>query len=349
MQTTAAISSKPGTDGVRSSLQFYLQEISRTPLLTIAEEIALASRIRRGDRAARDHMIRANLRLVVKIVMDYKEFGLPLLDLISEGNIGLVKAVERFDPGKGGKLSTYAGWWIRQAVKRALATQGKTIRLPVHLVDKIAAMRRTALALTERFGREPTDEELAVELQIPTAKVALWKSVSARPASLDAQIGDEKGAWTFGEIVCDEHAPSPYECLRERNSTRDLHAMIDALEPREATIIRLRFGLDGDEGLTLEEVARQFGITRERIRQLEDLALRKLRRAMARHEKVCTRDDVEFEARQRERMAVIKEFIESRANKSSSSRPRVVHPRRRGRTCSTPDVAPPNVPMNRAA
>ena len=152
---------RPRRRSERSNLQLYLQEIGKTALLTIEEEITLAKRIRRGDKAARDHMIKANLRLVVKIAMDYKDFGLPLLDLISEGNIGLVKAVERFDPRKGGKLSTYAAWWIKQSIKRALANQSKTIRLPVHLVDKISQMRKTAMQLSERLGREPTDEELA--------------------------------------------------------------------------------------------------------------------------------------------------------------------------------------------
>ena len=343
MQSSDDIPTTPNAHDPCGSLQLYMREISRTPLLTIAEEVALADRIRHGDHAARDHMIRANLRLVVKIAMDYKECGLPLLDLISEGNIGLVKAVERFDPHKGGKLSTYAGWWIRQSVKRALATQGKTIRLPVHLVDKIAGLRRTAMALMERLGREPSDEELAAELQIPTARVALWNSVSTRPASLDAQMGNDEDAWTFGEIVRDEHAPNPYDCLREKNSTRDLHAMIAALEPREAKIIRLRFGLDGDEELTLEQVAQQFGITRERIRQLEALALKKLRRAMARQEKVRTRDEIELEARQREGMAVIKEFIESQANKASSKPTRILCWRRRRRAGAA------RVSMNRAA
>ena len=176
----------PAAPSDRSNLQIYLQEIGKTALLTIDEEISLAKRIRRGDKAARDHMIKANLRLVVKIAMDYKDFGLPLLDLISEGNIGLVKAVERFDPRKGGKLSTYAAWWIKQSIKRALANQSKTIRLPVHLAkfDKISKMRKMAMVLSERLGREPTDEELAMELQIPTSKVAHLKSVSVRPASL---------------------------------------------------------------------------------------------------------------------------------------------------------------------
>src|SRR5688572_25588696 len=230
--------------GDRSNLQLYLQEIGKTALLTIDEEISLARRIRRGDKSARDHMIKANLRLVVKIAMDYKDFGLPLLDLISEGNIGLIKAVERFDPRKGGKLSTYAAWWIKQSIKRALANQIKTIRLPVHLVDKISKMRRMAMQLTEQLGRKPTDEELAAELQIPTSKVAHLKSVSVRPASLDAPIGEEGDSATFGEIVGDDNAVSPFEGLRDKNLNSDLHAMVASLDEREAEIIRLRFGLD---------------------------------------------------------------------------------------------------------
>jgi RNA polymerase primary sigma factor len=300
----------------RTNLQIYLQEIGKTALLTIDEEIALAKRIRRGDRSARDHMIKANLRLVVKIAMDYKDFGLPLLDLISEGNIGLVKAVERFDPRKGGKLSTYAAWWIKQSIKRALANQSKTIRLPVHLVDKISRMRRTAMQLSERLGREPTDEELAMELQIPTSKVAHLKSVSVRPASLDAPVGDEGDSATFGEIVGDENATSPYDHLRDKNLNLDLHSMVGSLDKREAEIIRMRFGLDGHDELTLEEVGRRFNVTRERIRQLEYIALGKMRRAMAKHEAVRNADDVEQEDRQRQRMTVIREFIESKALKS---------------------------------
>jgi RNA polymerase primary sigma factor len=299
----------------RSNLQLYLQEIGKTPLLTIADEIVLARRIRRGDRAARDHMIKANLRLVVKIAMDYKDFGLPLLDLISEGNIGLIKAVERFDPRKGGKLSTYAAWWIKQSIKRALANQSKTIRLPVHLVDKISRMRKTAMALSERFGREPTDEELAAELQIPTAKVAHLKSVSVRPASLDAPMGDETGSTTFGEIVGDDNAISPFEGLREKNLSADLHAMVDSLDQREAEIIRLRFGLDGADELTLEEVGKRFKVTRERIRQLEYIALNKMRKAMSRNESIRSVEEVQEEERSRQRMAVIREFVEAKNRK----------------------------------
>jgi len=296
----------------RSNLQLYLQEIGKTSLLTLDEEVTLAKRIRRGDKQARDHMIRANLRLVVKIAMDYKDFGLPLLDLISEGNIGLVKAVERFDPRKGGKLSTYAAWWIKQSIKRALANQSKTIRLPVHLVDKISKMRKTAMKLSEGLGREPTDEELAIELQIPTSKVAHLKSVSVRPASLDAPIGEDGDSSTFGEIVGDENASSPFENLRDKNLNLDLKAMVNSLEKREAEIIRLRFGLDGRDELTLEEVGRRFNVTRERIRQLEYIALGKMRKAMTENESLRTAGEVEEADKHRTRMSVIREFIESR-------------------------------------
>src|SRR4026208_1012366 len=192
-----------------TGIKIYLREIGQIPLLTPEQEIELAAKIKVGDKAARSLMIRSNLRLVVKIAHDYANLGLPLLDLISEGNIGLIKAVERFDPRKGGKLSTYAAWWIKQSIKRALANQSKTIRLPVHLVDKISKMRRTAMQLTEQLGREPTDEELAAELQIPTSKVAHLKSVSVRPASLDAPIGEDGDSATFGEIVGDDNAGRP--------------------------------------------------------------------------------------------------------------------------------------------
>ena len=299
----------------RSSLQLYMQEIAKTPLLTVEEEVILAKRIRRGNKAARDHMISANLRLVVKIAMDYKDFGLPLLDLISEGNIGLIKAVERFDPRKGGKLSTYAAWWIKQSIKRALANQSKTIRLPVHLVDKISKMRRTAMALTEVLGREPSDEELAIELGVPTSKVAHLKSVSVRPASLDAPMGDESDSSTFGEIVADDNAVSPFENLRAKNLSFDLQSMVDSLEPREAEIIKLRFGLEGHDELTLEEVGKRFRVTRERVRQLQNIALSKMRRAMAAKETQRSLEDIEEENRQRKRMEVIREFIEIKTRK----------------------------------
>ena len=299
----------------RSGLQLYLQEIVKTPLLTIAEEVQLARRIRRGDRAARNHMIQANLRLVVKIAHDYKDFGLPLLDLISEGNIGLIKAVERFDPRKGGKLSTYAAWWIKQSIKRALANQSKTIRLPVHLVDKISKMRRAALKLADEFGREPTDEEVAMELNIPVNKVAHLKSVSIRPTSLDAPIGEDGDSATFGDIVGDENATSPYENVQERNLKSDLNHMINSLDKREADILRMRFGLDGHDELTLEEVGKKFKVTRERVRQLQNLALQKIRKLMAKNEAQRSVEEIEQDERLRKRMEVLREFFESKAVK----------------------------------
>ncbi|MCC5025288.1 MAG: RNA polymerase sigma factor RpoD/SigA [Candidatus Synoicihabitans palmerolidicus] len=298
----------------RSHLQLYLQEIGKTALLTPKEEVKLANRIRKGDKAARDHMISANLRLVVKVAMDYKDFGLPLLDLISEGNIGLVKAVERFDPRKGGKLSTYAAWWIKHSIKRAVANQSKTIRLPVHFVDKIAKMRRTAMALTEELGREPTDEEIAIELQIPTNKVAHLKSVSVRPASLDAPVSEDGDSTTFGEIIGDENAVNPLDALKDWSDKSDLHHMIDQLEAREAEILRYRFGLDGYDELTLEEVGQQFKVTRERIRQLQNIALSKMRKAIASHEAQRSQVEIEIEQKRVAREDVIREFIEARAN-----------------------------------
>jgi RNA polymerase primary sigma factor len=293
----------------RSNLQLYLNEIRQTPLLTVQEEIKLAARIKRGDKAARDHMIKANLRLVVKIAYDYNQMGLPLMDLISEGNLGLIKAVERFDPAKGGKLSTYAAWWIKQCMKRALANQSKTIRLPVHLVDKISRMRKMIAKLTDELGREPENEEIAAELQIPTAKVALLKTVSVRPASLDAPVGEDNDSATLGDLVGDDNAVSPDFGLGEKNLREDLSAMVNALDPREASIIKMRFGLEGHKELTLEEVGKKFKVTRERIRQLEYLALSHLRKQMHYHNKQRTADEVEQETLAEQRAAGIREFI----------------------------------------
>jgi RNA polymerase primary sigma factor len=283
--------------GERSSLQLYLQEIGRVPLLKPEEEVALAKRIQKGDEAARQHMIRANLRLVVKIAHDYSHFGLPLLDLISEGNIGLMKAVGRFDPAKGGKLSTYASWWIKQSIKRALANQSKTIRLPVHLVDKIAKLRRTAMQMQEKLRREPTNEELAAELGLPVRKIAHLKTVSARPSSLDAPVGDEDST-ELGELVCDENEPTPFENLRGKNASQDIAAIVAKLDPREAEILSLRFGLNGERAKTLEEVGHFLGVTRERVRQLQNSALMKMRKAMIKLEKQHTADDPNEEVKE---------------------------------------------------
>jgi len=260
-----------------TAIKLYLREIGQVKLLTPQEEIDLAAKIKKGDKKAREQMIKANLRLVVKIAHDYEGFGLPLLDLISEGNIGLMKAVERFDPSKGGKLSTYGSWWIKQSIKRALANQSKTIRLPVHLVDKISKMRRVAMKLQEVFGREPTDEELAEEMGMTPSRVAQMRTAAIRPASLDAPIGDDESN-NYSEIIPDEAALTPYRQLEDSTVTKMLHEMVTTLDPREATILRYRFGLDGGPERTLEEVGEKFGVTRERVRQIQNIALNKLRK-----------------------------------------------------------------------
>jgi len=272
-----------GSYDADSAFKLYLREIGQVKLLTIQEEIDLAALIKKGDKKAREHMIKANLRLVVKIAHDYEGFGLPLLDLISEGNIGLMKAVERFDPSKGGKLSTYGSWWIKQSIKRALANQSKTIRLPVHLVDKISKMRRVSMKLQEVFGREPTDEELAEEMGMTTSRVAQMRTAAIRPASLDAPIGDDDSN-SYSEIIADENADTPYQQLEDQTMTLMLQDMVTTLDTREATILRYRFGLDGGNEKTLEEVGEKFGVTRERVRQIQNIALNKLRKMIERLE-----------------------------------------------------------------
>jgi RNA polymerase primary sigma factor len=266
-----------------SGLERYLREIGLIVLLTPQQEIELAKKIRNGDVAARERMINANLRLVVTIARDYANLGLPLLDLISEGNIGLTKAVGRFDPAKGAKLSTYAAWWIKQSIKRALANQSKTIRLPVHLVDKIAKMRRVSLQISEELGREPTDDELAEEIGMATGTIARLKSLGIRPASLDATIGDDDGT-EFREIIGDEETQTPFESLRDKNLLGEMDALLEVLDKREMRIISQRFGLGGGRPKTLEDVGKNFGVTRERIRQLQNIALAKLRRAFSKRE-----------------------------------------------------------------
>jgi RNA polymerase primary sigma factor len=265
--------------------QVYLRQIAQYPLLSPAQEVDLAAKIKKGNVAAKDEMIRANLRLVVKIARDYANLGLPLLDLISEGNIGLVKAVERFDPAKGGKLSTYGAWWIKQSIKRALANQGKTIRLPVHLVDKIAKIRRVGAGLSDELGREATDEEIAEEVGMNAAKVTQLKQAAIRPASLDAPVGEEDST-EFGELVGDTAAVDPYESLSDKNMQMEMGDVLEQLDDRERKIINSRFGLDGSEPITLEEVGDKFGVTRERIRQLQNIALGKMRKALSKRERM---------------------------------------------------------------
>jgi RNA polymerase primary sigma factor len=303
----------------RSPLRYYLDQIGKTPLLKPEEEAALARRVLKGDGEARQRMIQANLRLVVRIARDYEDFGLPFMDLISEGNVGLIKAVERFDPDKGGKLSTYAAWWIKQSIKRALASHGRSLRLPVHMVDRIAAMRRIIQRLTAELGREPTNDELCSVMELPVNKIAHLKTLANRSASLDAPVGEEGDA-TLGDLVKDEAAVNPYESLRGKSDRSDIEDLLKGLEPREAEIIRLRFGLDGEVPLTLEQVGVRFKLTRERVRQLEHLALMHLRRSMSDKERIRTTEEAATERKQAARNEVLREFFRAQRARDEKDR-----------------------------
>ncbi|MFT6862400.1 MAG: RNA polymerase primary sigma factor [Akkermansiaceae bacterium] len=268
-----------------SSIRVYMREIAKTTLLTPQDEIELAARIQKGDEKARARMIESNLRLVVKIAKDYTNYGVPLVDLISEGNMGLIRAVEKFDPKKGGKLSTYAAWWIKQSIKRALANQGKTVRLPVHLVDKLARVRRISALMAEELGREPTDTELSAELGIPRAKLALLRQASKQTRSLDEPTHDDNAS-NYGEQLADDRATDPLEALAQKGHLDELDVVLDTLNERETEIIGARFGLNGKRILTLEEIGRNFGVSRERIRQIQNVALNKMKKALKRKEAI---------------------------------------------------------------
>jgi RNA polymerase primary sigma factor len=258
------------------TLQLYLREIGQVKLLTPKEEIALARRIRRGDKMAREQMITANLRLVVKIARDYESFGLPLLDLINEGNIGLMKGVERFDPDKGAKLSTYASLWIKQAIRRALSNHSKTIRLPVHVVDKMTRIRRAEVKLREMLDREPTDEEVAENLGLRTHRVRQYREASRAPVSLDSPIGTDD-LTTISEHVADANAAAPFDEIVKDNDNELVQEVLATLDARESRILAMRFGLDNGRPKTLEDVGKRLGVTRERIRQIQEQALQKMR------------------------------------------------------------------------
>ena len=258
------------------TLQLYLREIGRVKLLTPAEEIMLAKRIRRGDKKAREQMITANLRLVVKIARDYEGLGLPLLDLINEGNIGLMKGVERFDSNKGAKLSTYASLWVKQAIRRALSNQSKTIRLPVHVLDKMTHIRRAEVKLREMLDREPTDEEVADNLGLNTRRIRQYREAARAPVSLDSPISISDST-SISEHVADANAAAPFDDIVKHNDSELMQEVLATLNARESRILSMRFGLDNGRPKTLEEVGERLGVTRERIRQIQEQALQKMR------------------------------------------------------------------------
>ena len=272
-----AVSEEYIKDIADDSVRLYLREIGKIPLITGEEEVALAKRIEVGDKSAKDALAEANMRLVVSIAKKYIGRGLDLLDLIQEGNTGLLRAVEKFDYTKGFKFSTYATWWIRQAITRAIADQARVIRIPVHMVETINKLIRTQRRLTSELGREPTPEELAKEMEMDVEKVLHIQKISQDTTSLDAAVGEDEDS-TLGEFIEDHETVSPvdaatYELLKEH-----INDTLSLLTPREQKILRMRFGLEDGKSHTLEEVGQEFGVTRERIRQIEAKALAKLRK-----------------------------------------------------------------------
>jgi RNA polymerase primary sigma factor len=257
-------------------VRMYLKEIGKVPLLTSEEEKELAERIQQGDEEAKKKLSEANLRLVVSIAKRYVGRGMLFLDLIQEGNLGLLKAVEKFDYSKGFKFSTYATWWIRQAITRAIADQARTIRIPVHMVETINKLLRVSRQLLQEYGREPSDEELAKEMQMPIDKVREIRKIAQEPVSLETPIGEEEDTH-LGDFIPDEDIPSPADAAAFTLLQEQLEEVLDTLAPREKMVLKLRFGLSDGKARTLEEVGDLFHVTRERIRQIEAKALRKLR------------------------------------------------------------------------
>ena len=261
---------------VDDPVRMYLREIGRIPLLTFDEELDLAKRILENDEEARKKLAESNLRLVVSIAKKYVGRGMLFLDLIQEGNMGLIKAVEKFDYTKGFKFSTYATWWIRQAITRAIADQARTIRIPVHMVETINKLIRTSRHLLQQMGREPTPEEIAQEMEIPVEKVMEIQKIAQDPVSLETPIGEEDDSH-LGDFIQDDDSPEPHDAASYTLLKEQLEEVMNTLTPREAKVLKLRFGLEDGKARTLEEVGKEFDVTRERIRQIEAKALRKLR------------------------------------------------------------------------
>jgi RNA polymerase primary sigma factor len=257
------------------SLDLYLRSIGRVPLLSAEEEVCLAKRIERGDVAAKQHMVEANLRLVVSIAKGYVGRGLTLLDLIQEGSLGLIRAVEKFDHRKGYKFSTYATWWIRQAMTRAIADKGRTIRMPVHMVERLNKVIHAERMLIQRLGREPSNTEIAAELQCPASDVREVLRMAQQPVSLDKPVGEEEDS-ALADFVQDDAAASPFEIASQALRRENVVRVLESLPPREREVIELRYGITGERQRTLEEVGRAFNITRERVRQIESRTLKRL-------------------------------------------------------------------------
>jgi RNA polymerase primary sigma factor len=269
------------------TLRIYLKEIKKVPLLTAQEEYELAKRIKAGDIKARMKMIEANLRLVINIAKKYSHYNVQMMDLVEEGNLGLMRAVGKYNPRRGYRFSTYAAWWIRQYITRALANQGKTIRVPVYMLELIAKWKRATEKLSQRFGRRPKIKEVAKEMGLPIKKVREISTVVTRTTSLEAPIGEEKEG-QFGDLIEDTLGPTTSDEIADLLQEESVHELLKTMNPREREILNLRFGLKDGKSRTLSETAKHFNVTRERIRQIENAALKKLRQ----HLKVRGREEV---------------------------------------------------------
>lgn len=266
-------------------LKIYLKDIKKIPLLTHEEEIQLANRIKQGDRQAKEKMIKANLRLVINFAKRYRHFGIPFMDLIEEGNMGLMKAVGKFNPKRGFRFSTYASWWIRQYINRALANQGKIVRLPVYMVEKILKYKKVSDDLAYKLGRKPTQVEIAKKMRTSVKKLNEINTLATKITSLEAPIGESQTA-QLGDLIEDENAVLPDQKLSEFMAREKIDDLLSKMKPRERQIIELRYGLNDDAKHTLEETAKKFGLTRERVRQIEAAALKKLRKIIRKEERM---------------------------------------------------------------
>jgi len=289
-------------------LDRYMQAVGGAPLLSAEEEIQLALLARSGEAAARDRMILSNMRLVVKIAYDYAHMGVPLLDLISEGNLGLIKAVDRFSPHRGGRLATYAAWWIRQNIKKALADQSKLIRLPLHIVDKIAKLRHLTADLTAKLGREPTLSEISRASHLSQKRISQLRELLSSTVSLETSPRSESAA-PLEDTLSDERSESPLAMLLQKTAAERIGVALSNMDEREAIVLRYRYGIGGALPLTLNEIGARLGLTRERVRQIESEARSRLRHLLLGDDAPLSKKEVEAQARERNRVEVLREFM----------------------------------------